>query len=85
MKITPLNGNVLVSVEKKDNVTKSGIILATAGDERMEIAEVLEIAQNVEQVKKGDRIHFKTYSLSEVEIEDEIYGFIKQEDILAKE
>lgn len=84
MNVIPLNTNVFVSVEKKSDVTKSGIIIATADDTRMEIAEVLEVAQAVEQVKKGDKIHFKTYSLSEVEIEDKIYGFIKEEDILAK-
>lgn len=84
MKLLPLNRNVLVEVEKKSETTKSGIIIASAEDQRMEMATVLAVAKDCDIVKAGDTIHFKTYSLSEVEIESKIYGFIKEEDILAK-
>ena len=83
--IQPLNRQVLVSIEKKPEATKSGIIIASKEDPRSEKAKVVALDKEVEIVKKGDLIYFKSYSLSEVEIEDKLYGFLKEEDILAVE
>ena len=83
--IQPLNRQVLVKIEKKPDVSKSGIIIVTQDDPRSEKATVIAFDKDVKIVKKGDTIYFKSYSLSEVELEDELYAFIKEEDILAKD
>ena len=75
----------MVAIEKKPEATKSGIIIATAEDPRSEKAKVIALDKEVKCVKKGDIIYFKSYSLSEVEIDDKLYGFLKEEDILAFE
>lgn len=87
--IQPLNRNILVEVKEKEkevNVGTIKIVLASSSeDQRLEIATVLAVASDVESVKKGDVIHFKAYSLSEVEIDKKIYGFLKEDELLAKE
>ena len=63
----------------------SDLIIASAEDPRSEKAKIVALDKEVKCVKKGDIIYFKSYSLSEVEIEDKLYGFLKEEDILARE
>lgn len=82
--IQPLNRHVLILVEKKPETTKSGIIIASAEDPRSEKARVIALDEEITSLKKGDTIYFKSYALSEVEIEDKLYGFIREDEILAK-
>lgn len=83
--IQPLNKSVLVVVERKPSKTKSGVIIASSDDPRSEKAKVISVDKAVESVRKGDTIYFKSYSLSEVEVEGKLYGFLKEEDILGVE
>lgn len=83
-RIQPLNHNVLVLIEKKPEKTKSGIIIASTEDPRSEKAKVIALDKEVKTIRIGDRICFKSYALSEVEIEGKLYGFIKEDEILAK-
>lgn len=83
--IQPLNKHVLVLIEKKPEKTKSGIIIASAEDPRSEKAKVIALDKEVKTIKKNDIIYFKSYALSEMEIDGKLYGFIKEEEILAKE
>lgn len=85
MKIQPLNRNVFVLVEKKPETTKSGIIVLNKEDVRSEKAKIIALDKEITSLKKGDTIHFKAYALSEVEIDDKIYGFIREDEILAVE
>jgi co-chaperonin GroES (HSP10) len=85
LKIQPLNKQVLVLIERKKEKTKSGIIIASADDPRSEKAKVLALDKEVKCVKRGDIIYFKSYTLSEMEIDDKLYGFIKEDEILAKD
>ena len=85
MKIKPLNRNVLVLIEKKSEMTKSGIIVASADDPRSEKAKVIAVDKEVKSIQKGDTIYFKSYTLSEVEIDGKLYGFIKEDEILARD
>jgi len=82
--IQPLNNYVLVEISKLEK-TKSGIILATDNDARLEKGEVIALDPQVDIVKKGDLIYLKLYALSSVEIDDREYHFIKSEDILGVE
>ena len=88
MSIKPLNKNVFVKVEKVKDVVQMGHIqfhIASTDDQRLEKAKVLSVSDEVKSVKKGDVIHFKAYSLSEIEIDRELFAFLKEDDILAKE
>ena len=84
--LQPLNKRILVLIEKKPETTKSGIIIASAEDPRSERAKVVSLASDVElDIKKGDIIFYKSYTLDETEYEGKLYGFLKEEDILALE
>lgn len=84
MKTKPLANNVLIKIEKADSATKSGIILTSEQDKKLEKAEVVEIGKDVKLVKKGDIILFKAYSPDTINLDDEELSFIKEEEILAK-
>ncbi|MFA6972881.1 MAG: co-chaperone GroES [Gallionella sp.] len=83
MKIKPLNNNVLIEIEREQEVTKSGIIISTGDTNTVtEKAKVISPGAS-EVVKKGDTIYYKAYSLSPIEIDGKTYHFIKEEEILA--
>ncbi len=93
MNIRPLGDHILVKPIKEDEVTKSGIVLPdTVEKEKKMEGEVIAIgpgkvlengSRSTMEVKVGDRILFKKWGGDEVEIGDEEYKIISQEDVLA--
>lgn len=83
--IHPKNKNIMVKVDKEaEKVTDFGIILPeNVNEAKAESAVVLGVDPEVTLVKEGDTIYFKSYSLSEVQIGKENYGFLKEEDVIA--
>ena len=89
--IKPLADRVLIKMIEAEETTKSGIILATASQEKPQIAEVIEVGPGREvdgekvtmYVKKGDKVITSKYSGTEVKYEGEEYIIVKQSDILA--
>ena len=89
--IKPLADRVLIKMIEAEETTKSGIILATASQEKPQIAEVIEVGPGGEidgekvtmYVKKGDKVITSKYSGTEVKYEGEEYIIVKQSDILA--
>ena len=74
--IKPLNGNVILKKEIKENKTASGIVLSQKKEEE-EFAHIVALS-NDEEVKKlslkvGDKVLFKNYSTTKVNYEDEEY------------
>lgn len=93
MKLKPLSNNVILKPLKKEEVTKSGIVLPETMDkEKPEKAEVvacgpgkmLENGKLMEMnVKEGDKVIFKKYSPDEIEIDGEDYLVLNESDIVA--
>ena len=89
--IKPLSDRVLIKMKEKEETTKSGIILASASQEKPQIAEVIEVGPGEKikgelqemHVKKGDSVIVSKYAGTEVKYEGEEYIIVKQEDILA--
>ena len=84
--IRPLNGNVVLKKEIKENKTASGIVLSQKKEEE-EFAHIVALS-NDEEVKKlslkvGDKILFKNYSTTKVNYENEEYLVVSYKDILA--
>ena len=84
--IRPLNGNVVLKKEIKENKTASGIVLSQKKEEE-EFSHIVALS-NDEEVKKlslkvGDKILFKNYSTTKVNYEDEEYLVVSYKDILA--
>ena len=89
--IKPLSDRVLIKMKEKEETTKSGIILASASQEKPQIAEVVEVGPGTKEdgklqemyVKKGDNVIVSKYAGTEVKYEGEDLIIVKQDDILA--
>lgn len=91
MTIKPLTDRVLIKLEKPEETTKGGIILAGSAKEKPQIADVIAVGPGgvvdgkevTMYVKKGDRVITSKYSGTEVKLDDEEYTIVRQSDILA--
>ena len=89
--IKPLGSRVLIKMKEGEETTKSGIILASAAQEKPQIAEVIEVGpgkiidgkREELTVKKGDNVVVSKYAGTEVKYEGEEYIIFREEDIFA--
>ncbi len=81
--ITPLADNILAQQESAESKTASGLYLPDSAQEKPKIAKVIEVGKGVREVKKGDRIVYKTYSTTELKHAKQDYILVKEEDVLA--
>ena len=91
MKLVPLGDRVVLKQLVAEETTKSGIVLPGQTKETPQQAEVVAVGPggNVDgkevemQVSVGDKVIYSKYSGTEVELEDEEYIVVRQNDILA--
>ncbi|NPA16073.1 MAG: co-chaperone GroES [Deferribacteres bacterium] len=93
MKLRPLHDRVLVKpYEEEERKTKGGIIIPDTAKEKPQKGEVVavgegRILENGQKlplcVKVGDKVIFGKYAGTEVEIDDEKYLVMREEDIYA--
>ncbi len=84
MAFKPLMDRVLAELVETEQKTESGIIIPDTAKEKPQQANVVEIGDDVELVKKGDRILFEKYAGNEIKIDDKKYVVLKQDEILGK-
>lgn len=80
MNLKPLHTYLIVKV-KKENQTKSGILIANA--KPSEEAKVVKVAKEVTDIKVGDNVLFSKYAPLEVTVGDEKISLIDYSDIYA--
>ena len=91
MKLVPLFDRVVLKQLVAEETTKSGIVLPGQAKEKPQQAEVIAVGPGgvvdgkeiTMQVKVGDKVIFSKYSGTDVEVEDEKFVVVKQNDILA--
>ncbi len=93
MNLKPINDHVIVKPVKKEDRTKSGIVLPdSAKDEKSEQGEIVAVgpgklldngSRQALQVKVGDTVLFKKYSPDEFTIDEVEYLILAESDILA--
>ena len=91
MKLVPLGDRVVLKQLVAEETTKSGIALPGQNKEKPQQAEVIAVGpggvvdgKEVEMhVKEGQQVIYSKYAGTSVEIEDEEYIVVKQDDILA--
>ena len=85
--IRPLGDNVVIKRLEPEEMTKGGIILTSANKEVPQVAEVLAVGPGTDdtemQVSVGEKVIFKRYGGTEVEIDGEEVLIVPQNDILA--
>ena len=91
MKLVPLFYRVVLKQLVAEETTKSGIVLPGQAKEKPQQAEVIAVGPGgvvdgkeiTMQVKVGDKVIYSKYSGTEVELDNEKYVVVKQNDILA--
>lgn len=79
----PLNDNILVEVEKKENKTASGIYLPdSANKETNKVGVVVAVAKGCEEVSKGDKVMFSAFNGITVTLEKKEYLLIHKLEIM---
>ena len=90
--VRPLNDKVLIERAKADEKTKGGIILPDSSKEKPKEGKVVALGQGrindqgerlPFQVKKNDRVLFKSYAGTDVKIDGKDYILMSEEEILA--
>ena len=91
MKLVPLGDRVVLKQLEAEETTKSGIVLPGQAQEKPQQAEVLAVGpggtvdgKEVQMnVSVGQTVIYSKYAGTTVEIDDEEYIIVKQDDILA--
>lgn len=83
--LQPVNQQVLLEMEKKEEKTSGGIIIPDSAKEKPKYAKVLALSgiENAE-IAVGDQVFFKEYSGTEIEFESRKYLLVPYADIMAK-
>lgn len=81
--LSPLADWVVAEGEEAATKTASGLYLPDKATEKPKTAKVVAVGKNVKEVKAGDRIVYKSYSTTEVKVNDKEYILVKEEDIIA--
>ncbi len=93
IKVRPLHDRILVRrMEEEGEVKKGGIIIPDTAKEKPQEGEVVAVGEGRRlesgerqpmDVKVGDRILFGKYSGTDVNIGDDEYLILREEDVLA--
>lgn len=91
MNIKPLADRVVIKMLEAEETTKGGIILASAAQEKPQVAEIVAagpggVVDGKEvkmEVKVGDKVLISKYSGTEVKLDGQEYTIVRQSDILA--
>lgn len=81
--LKPLAGGIVAVREEVQNKTASGLYLPDAAKEKPVVAKVVAVGKDVKEVKVGDKVVYKEYSVTELKVDGEEYLIIKEEDVLA--
>ncbi len=81
--LQPLSDWVVAQQEEAVTKTASGLYLPDKAAEKPKVAKVLKVGTKVKEIKTGDRIVYKSYSTTDVKIDNKDYVLVKEEDIIA--
>jgi chaperonin GroES len=80
--IKPTGNNIFAKPDEAETKTKSGILLSESAVEKPKMASVINIGDEVKHIKPKDRIVYKSYTTSEIKLNDVEYFLVAEEDIL---
>lgn len=82
MKIKPLKDRVFVRFTEETEKTAGGLYIPDSAKEKPQKGQVEAVGSEVKDVKVGNVILFDKYSGSKINIDNNEYLIIKEEDIL---
>ncbi|GAU79552.1 co-chaperone GroES [Fusibacter sp. 3D3] len=81
--LKPLGKRVIIRKLEAEEKTASGIVLPSQAKEKPQMAEIVAIGKEVDEVKIGDKVVFKKYVGTEIKVDNEELTICEIEDILA--
>lgn len=82
MKFKPLKDRVFVTYSEEGEKTAGGLYIPDSAKEKPQKGIVEAVGSEVKEIKAGNTILFDKYSGSKVNIDNNEYLIIKEEDIL---
>lgn len=82
VKFKPLKERVFVSYSAELEKTSGGLYIPDAAKEKPQRGKIEAVGNEVKGVKVGDTILFDKYSGSKINLENQEYLILKEEDIL---
>lgn len=82
MSFKTIGKKIIVKQFVAEERSKGGIIFAEASKEKPDKGTVVNIGEEVKTMVEGDVVFFTKYSGTEVEIEDEKYLVLKEDNVL---
>lgn len=85
MKMQPINGRILLKSFKAKEKTSGGIYLPETAREKLREGKVVAMAEDAtDEIVVGDRVIYKEFAGTEVEVEGEDFILLTEDDLLAK-
>jgi len=92
MNIKPLADRVVIKMTEAEEVSRGGIILAAAAQEKPSVAEVVAVGAGgfvdghevKMELKVGDKVLVGKYAGTQVKLDGQEYTILRQSDVLAK-
>ena len=81
--LRPLGKRVIIKRLEAEEKTASGIVLPSQAKEKPQLAEVIAVSSEVEDVKVCDTVVFKKYVGTEIKVDGEEVTICELADILA--
>lgn len=81
--LRPLGKRVIIKRLEAEEKTASGIVLPSQAKEKPQMAEVIAVSNEVEDIKVGDKVVFKKYVGTEIKMDGEEVTICEIADILA--
>ncbi len=81
--LKPLGKRVIIRKLEAEEKTASGIVLPSQAKEKPQMAEVVAVGSEVEELKAGDKVVFKKYVGTEIKVDQEELTICELADILA--
>jgi chaperonin GroES len=82
VKFKPLKDRVFVSYTEEMQKTAGGLYIPDSAKEKPQSGKVEAVGDDVKSLKVGDKILFDKYSGSKINIDNNEYLIIKEEDVL---
>ncbi len=82
VKFKPLKDRVFVSYTNELEKTAGGLYIPDTAKEKPQTGKVEAVGDEVKQIKVGDKILFDKYSGSKINIDNNEYLIVKEEDVL---
>lgn len=79
----PLGKKVVIKPEEKEEVTSSGIHITNAHTAKQASGVIVEVAEEVTEVKVGDKVYYSPLLFEEIEHGEEKFHIIEEMDIHA--